>query len=130
MSIFDRNTNASPAAALADGFRVEANQHFDTQLDACKDAIARFWYRNTDSDGQPSLDRISGVSDEPTGLEVLTALGTDARTVMTLAHLRVQMILDIQNALGLSIVSESDLAGPYDLTFTTDGALDNATRRD
>lgn len=124
MSIFEIPTDQTPAAQLlAKGFLAEANQAFETQLNAVYDTVDRFWYLNRDAEGVKQLE-----GDEPSGLEILTAMGPNAKAVIDIAYARVVMLLTIQAGLGLSgIVDMTKVASPYELTFNPDGSLSTWT---
>lgn len=120
MSIFQVNTPAKPAAELlAEGFLAEANQQFESQVQSVYDAIQRFWYRNKDSEGNPALE-----GDEPSGIEILQAMGPAAAPAMAVAYARVVMLVTIEQQLGQSgLVDLSKASAPYDLEFNNDGSL-------
>lgn len=117
MAIFDIPADATPEAVkLAKGFLAEANVKFDSELNASYDAVNRFWYRN----GEGEVD-----GDQPSGIEVLQAMGPNAKSFIDVAFARVQMLLAIEAGLGLSgIVDLSKVAGPFELTFAEDGSLE------
>lgn len=129
MSIFNVQDRINPATQLADGFLKLANQQFEEQLQQAYTAIDSFWYRNRDADGNPSAVKVDGVSNEPTGPEILQEMGTNAQAVMLVAYARVQMLLSIQTALGINAVDLSKVAAPYEMTFNPDGSLASATLR-
>lgn len=124
MSIFEIEVDNTPQATnLAKGFLAEANQQFENQLNGVYDAVQRFWYRNRDAEGNPALE-----GDEPTGVEILQAMGTKAQSVIAVAYARVVMLMTIQQSLGLSgLVDLQRASAPYDLVFNPDGSLLSAT---
>lgn len=122
MTIFNIEDNGPTAAQLADGFLKETNQKADQNALEAADAIQRFWYRNQDEQGNPSLE-----GDNPTGIEVLQAMGTKAQAFMLVAYARVQMLLTVQQSLGVQLVDLSEVSSPYDLTFNQDGSLNTWT---
>jgi len=126
MAIFDISADTTPEAdKLAKGFLAEANAKFDNELNAAYDTVQRFWYRNQDAEGNPSLE-----GDQPTGIEILQAMGTNAKASIDVAFARVQMLLTIEAGLGLSgIVDVSKLQAPYELVFAEDGSLLSYTLR-
>ena len=127
MSIFQVDQVVEPAAQqLAKGFLAEANQQFDREVAAAYDAVQRFWFRNLDADGNPS-PIAQGQTPEPTGPEILEAMGTDAQGIITIAYSRVQMLLNIQTAFGVNVIDQTKLTSPYDLVFNADGSLQSAT---
>lgn len=126
MSLFNVAEAGAPSAEqLADGFLKETNQKFEIEKRAAYDAVQRFWYRNTDGEGNPS---VSGV-DAPTGEEILRAMGTNAAHFMGAATKRVEMLLGIQAALGVDEIDLAKIAAPFDMTFKPDGSLDTVTPR-
>lgn len=126
MELFDVTDSTPESERLAKGFLAIANQQFEEQLNAAYNAVESFWYRNRDADGNPSAVAIDGVSSEPTGPEILQAMGTNAAAVMTVAYARVQMLLSIQQALGIDAVDLSKVVAPYEMTFNNDGSLAKA----
>ena len=80
MSIFTVDENRDPIADMAKGFLKEANQQAEVTINNIYDAVDRFWYRNRDSEGERSPSRHDADGDyagsqEPTGPEMLTAMG-------------------------------------------------------
>lgn len=126
MTIFELQTEASPTAeTLAKGFLAEANQAFETHLQATYDIVQRFWFRNRDTNGNPTLE-----GDEPSGVEILMAMGTHAKAVVDISLARVAMLLAIQKNLGRTgMVDIERCSGPYELEFNQDGSLKAATLR-
>lgn len=121
MSLFNLPTDTTPEAELlAKGFLAEANQQFETTKQSIYDGMERFWYRNRDKDSNPSL-----TGEIPSGIEVLQAMGTNAKAFMDVAYARVVMLLTIQAGLGLNEVDMSKIAAPYTLTFAEDGSLES-----
>lgn len=116
MTIFNVPDSGPTAADLARGFLLEANAVYKEEHDKAEDLIQRFWFRN----GYPALS-----GDEPTGIEILQAAGTDAEKLYTMAVARVQMLLSIEP----SEVNLATVSGPYDLTFNPDGSLGSYTER-
>lgn len=135
MSIFDLNEPViSKVELAAKEFIREANETFQNQLEASYKAVENFWYMNRDQNWLPSAikcDPVPGLfegSYEPTGPEILTQMGTNAAGIMLVAYKRVEMLLEIEAALGLSgIVDLSRLIPPYTCTYNIDGSLDTAT---
>lgn len=127
MTIFQIPADERTAAEkLSEGFLAEANQEFDRELQSVYDAVQRFWFRNTDEDGNPSASS-EGENPEPTGPEILTAMGTNAAALIQMAQARVQMLLSIQASLGIDVVDMSKVSGPFTLEFNADGSLKTAT---
>lgn len=122
MTIFNIQDNGPTAAQLADGFLKEADLKAEQNALEATDAIQRFWYRNQDEQGNPTLE-----GDNPTGIEVLQAMGTKAQAFMLVAYARVQMLMTVQQSLGVELVDLSKVSGPYDLTFNPDGSLKSWT---
>jgi hypothetical protein len=123
MTIFQIETPVTPAATLlANGFLTEANQKFEAELNAVYDGIQRFWYRNRDENGNPSL-----TGSEPTGVEILQAMGPAAAPFLAVAYARVEMLLGIQQQLGLDVLDMSKASAPFNFTFNPDGSLATAT---
>lgn len=102
-------------------FISEANREFNVQRRGAYSAVERFWYAN----GPGEL-----VGSEPSGVEVLQAMGTNAEAFWTAATQRAVMVIGVATALGkLSEIDMTLISGPYDLTFNDDGSLDQATLR-
>jgi hypothetical protein len=98
---------------------LETNQNFEQTRDAVYDGIQRFWYRNKDADGNGILE-----GDEPSGIEVLQAMGTNAQAFLACAYARVVMLVTIATQLGKpDLVDVTKCAAPYDFTFNPDGSL-------
>lgn len=118
--IFDLQDTGPSVQSLSTGFLKEVNLKFDQNLQEAYDGIQRFWYRNKDENGNPSL-----TGTEPSGIQLLQAMGNKAEGFLVVAYARVQMLIGIEQALGLSgLVDMSKVAAPYDMTFTAEGALD------
>lgn len=130
MTIFNIEQTIEPAASvLAKGFLAEANQQFEDQLQRAYDSVDRFWRRNKDAKGQPIITA-SETDPQPTGIEILQAMGPHAQAIIVVAYKRVEMLLGIQAALGLSgIVDVARCLSPYECTFHPDGSLDSYTLR-
>ena len=126
MSLIDVTPDATPKATkLAEGFIAKTNQVFEEQRLAAYSAVEEFWYRNQDENGDPAL-----TGDEPSGLEMLEAMGTKARAFWEAASQRAVMVISIATALGKpEEVDLSKISAPYELTFKSDGSLDTATLR-
>lgn len=123
MSLYEVQENNNKAQDLAKGFLKEANLKFEQNLREAEDLVQRFWYRNQDEEGNPALE-----GDEPTGIEILQAMGTNAQSVMQIAGLRVQMLVSIATALGQpELVDLTKVAAPYTLTYNQDGSLETWT---
>jgi hypothetical protein len=123
MSLYDIVDNSDAAVELSKGFLKEANLKFEQNLREAEDLIQRFWYRNRDEQGEPALE-----GDEPTGIQILQAMGTNAESVMTVAFLRVQMLVQVATALGKpELVDMAKVSSPYELTFNEDGSLNTWT---
>jgi len=126
MSLIDITPDATPRATkLADGFIEKTNQVFEEQRLAAYSAVEEFWFRNTDANGDPALE-----GDEPSGVEMLQAMGTKAQAFWEAASQRAVMVISIATALGKP--EEVDLAkisSPYELTFKADGSLETAALR-
>lgn len=127
MTIFNVDEIVTPAAeAMGKGFMKEANQNFDSQLSGVYDAIQRFWFRNQDADGNP-IAEASKTDPQPTGPEILEALGTNAAAIMSVAYARVVMLVTIATELGLpNVIDQTRLALPYAVTYNPDGSLKSA----
>ena len=126
MSLIDIIPDATPQATkLADGFIAKTNQVFEEQRQAAYSSVEEFWFRNQDENGDPAL-----TGDEPSGVEMLQAMGTKAESFWQAASQRAVMVISIATALNKP--EEIDLAkisAPYDLTFAPDGSLDTYTLR-
>ena len=110
---------------LAKGFLAEANQHFESTLASIYDSVERLWYRNKDVDGNPALE-----GDEPSGIEILQAMGPYAGIVLLAAQKRAEMAVQLSHALGKpELVDLRRLSAPYELTFKPTGELDQWTLR-
>lgn len=119
MAIFDIPTPETLAAKLlADGFLAEANQQFESTLQGVYDSVQRFWYRNRDEKGEPALE-----GEEPSGIEILQAMGPHAKAAIDVAYARVVMLMTIQAGLGINVVDLSRCAAPYELKFNAGGSL-------
>lgn len=132
MTIFNIPTDSTPEAEkLARGFLAEANAKFEAELNSAYDTIQRFWYRNDpviDEETGESVPQLEG--DKPSGIEILQAMGTNAKASIDVAYARVQMLLNIEAGLGLSgVVDVSRLQAPYNLVFAQDGSLQSYTLR-
>lgn len=133
MSIFTVDENRDPIADMAKGFLKEANQQAEVTINNIYDAVDRFWYRNRDSEGERSPSRHDADGDyagsqEPTGPEMLTAMGPAAGAFLALAWARVEMVLAMQTALGRNdLVDMAKILPPYDLEWNPDGSLKTAT---
>ena len=125
MSIFNIQENGPTAQQLAEGFLKEADLKAEQNAIDATDAIQRFWYRNKDEQGNPTLE-----GDNPTGIQVLQAMGTRAQAFMMVAFARVQMLMTVQQSLGVELVDLSKVSGPYNLTFNQDGSLKTWTLKD
>lgn len=128
MSLIDLNeTPEAKVDILAKGFQKEANQAFKDILLKAEDAVQRFWFRNRDSDGNPSAVA-EGDNPEPTGPEMLNAMGTNAQKVIVAAHERVKLVVGVATALGkMDLIDQSKFDVPYDLVWGEDGSLISAT---
>ncbi len=120
MALFAQEVDETPEAdILADGFFLEANKSFDKLLSESYSAVARFWYRNSDEDGNPSVE-----GDKPTGMEILASMGTDAQAFMEVAYARVEMLISIATMLGQSeVVDLSKLITPVVIEYNDDGSI-------
>jgi len=144
--IFEIREDADQTATMAKGFMAEANQQAEAMATAVYDGVQRFWYRNVDTEGNPSPERHAAIeakdatentpaveawagSQEPTGLEILAAMGGNAQKFLAVSFARVQMLLTLQAQLGLSLIDPAKVAGPYELTFNEDGTVKTATHR-
>lgn len=116
--VFNIPESAPTASDYARGYLLETNQQFEQQLNAVYDGIQRFWYRNQDEDGNPALE-----GDLPSGIEILQAMGTNAKGFLGAAYARVVMLLTIQTQLGLDLVDMTRVSAPYDFTFNQNGSL-------
>ena len=66
-------------------------------------------------------------SDEPTGPEILEALGVEARPLLAVALARVQMVLSIAGQLKIKdAIDLTKLETPYELTWHENGKLKKA----
>ena len=127
--LFEVDEIVTPAAqALAKGFLKEANQELDRMLNGAYDAIDRFWFRNVDENGT-KIATASKTDPQPTGPEILEAMGTDAARLMTEAYERVQFVAaSLARAGKAGEMDASRLALPYDLVWNDDdGSLKTAT---
>jgi len=124
MTLFNLPPNPTPESVLlAREFLEEANRTFIQERDSAYDVVRRFWYRNVSREGQLSID-----GDQTTGLQILQALGTDARAVMMVAYARVEMLLMISYMLGKQdLVDLNQLLPPYDVEYNDDGSFKSAT---
>ena len=126
MTIFELHNDTIPTAEnLAKGFLAEANQAFESHLDASYDIIQRFWYRNRDEEGKPAL-----TGAEPSGIEILKAMGPNAKAVFDIVNARVLMLLRIQSQLNLAnVIDVAKIMGPYFISFNEDGTFKEAVLR-
>jgi len=126
MSLIDIAPDATPKAELlAKGFLEKTNQEFEALLLKAYDDVQAFWYRNKDADGNGVLE-----GSEPTGVEMLTAMGTDAQASYQAATRRAECVIAIAGDLGKpELIDLAKIAAPYDLTFNPDGSLNTATLR-
>ena len=129
MSLFESDEQSTPAAILlAKGFKSEANQELDRVLASAYDAIARFWFRNVDENGKPSAVRPAENEGEPTGPEILEALGTDAAYLLNPARERVKYAIAATSMFNKTgEIDQQKLYVPYDLVWNEDGSLKSAT---
>lgn len=112
---------------LRSGFIKEMNQEFIRQRNGQYDAVQRFWFKNTDADGNPVAQRVEGGTNLPTGPEVLSAMGTAAQAFMATAGLRAQFLIDVATSLGQAeLVDASKFGIPFVLTWEDDGRLASA----
>lgn len=123
--LFKSDGQSEPAAhVLAKGFTTEAFAEYDRTLTAAYDAIQRFWFRNNYTDGSPSAVGVA----QPTGPEILEALGTSAETLLNLAYSRIQYAIGSAQFLdGATPADPANLRVPYDCVFNEDGSLQSAT---
>jgi hypothetical protein len=124
MTLFNLPPDPNPESIyLAREFLEEANRTFIQERDSAYDVVRRFWYRNVSREGQLSIN-----GDQTTGLQILQALGTDARAVMMVAYARVEMLLMISYMLGKQdLVDLTQLIPPYDVEYNDDGSFKSAT---
>ena len=124
MTLFNLPSDPNPESIyLAREFLEEANRTFIQERDSAYDVVRRFWYRNVSREGQLSID-----GDQTTGLQILQALGTDARAVMMVAYARVEMLLMISYMLGKQdLVDLTQLLPPYEVEYNDDGSFKSAT---
>lgn len=140
--VFDIPVDSTPEATkLALGFKAEGNLRFKELTDDAEDLIQRFWYRNRDNDGEPSLTRVvkvddngdpvdpaENVTDDPTGEEIMAAMGTDAEAIWGMAVSRATLLVELSTTLGKpDTIDGPAMAGPMDLTFNPDGTFLSAT---
>ena len=125
MAIFDPQAPTEPEAdKLARGFQTEADQIHERESVALYDAVARFWFRNKDADGNPIA--VVGADPKPTGIEILESMGLAAQAFMGVAYSRYQMVDAINDAFGLDPIDDARGLPPYDLAFNADGSIDSA----
>jgi hypothetical protein len=118
-SVFDVTTSGPSASDYAKGYMLETNQSFEANRDAVYDGIQRFWYRNKDEEGNGVLE-----GDEPSGIEILQAMGVNASAFLACAYARVVMLVTIATQLGKpDLIDVTKCSGPYDFTFNPDGSL-------
>jgi hypothetical protein len=124
MSLFNLPPNPTPESVLlAREFLEEANRNFIQERDSAYDVVRRFWYRNVDRNGTLSID-----GDQSSGLEILQALGVNARAVMMVAYARVEMLLMISYMLGKQdLIDLTQLLPPYEIEYNEDGSFKSAT---
>lgn len=94
-----------------------SNVTYMRMRDALQQDFDQFWYRNRDTDGNRAL-----TGSDPTGIEILQALGPQALPLMTIAWARVQFVAACAAAVG-STLDVTGLLPPYDLTWNPDGSL-------
>ena len=117
--VFDVTTSGPSASDFATGYMKETNLQFEQTRDAVYDGIQRFWYRNKDAEGNGVLE-----GDEPSGIQILQAMNTNAEAFLACAYARVVMLVTIATQLGKpELVDVTKCAAPYDFTFNPDGSL-------
>ena len=121
--VFDVTISGPTAADFAKGYMLETNQSFEATRDFVYDGIQRFWFRNKDKEGNGVLE-----GDEPSGIEILQAMGTNAEAFLACAYARVVMLVTIATQLGKpDLVDVAKCSAPYDFTFNSDGSLNTWT---
>ncbi len=135
MSLFEIQKDRDETADLATGFLSEANQQAEQIVRSITDAVQRFWYRNKDEAGNPSPVRHEATGDwagsqEPTGAEILQAMGNDAATFLAVSAARVMMLMSVQEQLGTELIDPAQAAAPYELVFNKNGSLNSATLKE
>lgn len=129
MSIFKTDEIVQPAAQiLADGFRAEANIAQASMIKGVYDSVHKFWFRNTKADGSPSATP-EGENPQPTGPEILEALGADAAKLLIEAGERAKYVITTMTRNGIKI-DQAKLAIPYVNEFNKDGSLKSSTLAD
>lgn len=118
----DETVEPSKVEVLARGFKAEANAGFKQMVAKIYDDVERFWYRNKTEGGQ----LVAESGDEPTGLEILVGLGTDALPVLSVAFARVRMLQGIVKSMGLpeDTLDQTKMLPPYDLVWNKNGSVD------
>jgi len=107
-------SNAPTAQQVAARIIFSANNTFDRMLNTAYNDYNSFW----------------GLEDQggPSGLDILTALGPSAYTIMAVAWARVQMLYSVAQAVGKeNLIDLNRLVPPYDFIWNQDGSLASAT---
>jgi cyclopropane fatty-acyl-phospholipid synthase-like methyltransferase len=110
MSLFQTGNQITPELR-ANRQLAKANSEFDRLVSQSQSDFNQFW---TEFDGV-------------TPIQVIEAMGTKAQSFFAVAYIRVQMLLQVAQAMGKpELVNEADFLPPYTLTFKADGSLDSA----
>lgn len=140
MTIFQVPDQTPTVETFANGWLQTANAQAQDLLNRSYDDVHQFWFRNRDINGNSSpvkhdpATREDGTeypgSQEPTGVELLQAMGQQAGLFLGLAWAKVAGIVQADQQYSLGIVDLDKLLPPYELEWNPDGTLKNATLKD
>jgi hypothetical protein len=115
--LFSQIQSGPNATQIAAQLINNSNVTYMRMRDALQQDFDQFWYRNRDTDGNRAL-----TGPDPTGIEILQALGPQALPLMAIAWARVQFVAACAAAVG-STLDVNGLLPPYELTWNSDGSL-------
>lgn len=132
MSIFVIGETRPTAETIAKAWLETGNSQANDLLNRAYTDVQDFWYRNRDQNGNPSLTKHEATeewagSNEPTGVDLLNAMGQQAGLFIALAWAKVAGIVQSDQQFGLGLVDYSRLLPPFDLSWNPDGTLLEAT---
>lgn len=132
MTIFQVPELGPTVEEIAAGWLATANVAASDMMQKSYDDVLQFWYKNRDAEGNPSPVKHEATeewagSQEPTGVELLQAMGQQAGLFIALAWAKIAGIVGADQQFGLGIVDYVKLLPPYDLEWNEDGSLKSAT---